>query len=251
MRQEGDRQVGAEHRQLLLDLRRVAVAGDAVGGDVLVDGDEVRLVGRGAAGAGGAGLGVDDHVGEQAGVRQRREPEQRRGREAAGVGDDVGDLDPLAVAELRQPVGGVLQQLRRGMVAVPLLVRRQVAQAEVGRQVDHAHAPLAQAGDGRRGRVVRVGDDRGVDVAVAVEVELLHHERDAMARIEVVEPAADVRARGDRAQLEVRVALQQRRGERAGIARRAEDGDPRHGETLPTWRAPPRSRCAARRPPRR
>ena len=52
----------------------------------------VRLVER-APGAGDALLGVDHDVGDQPGARERREREQRRGRVAAGVGDDRGAGD--------------------------------------------------------------------------------------------------------------------------------------------------------------
>ena len=90
VRRERDRDVVAERRELLLDLRRVTVTRDAVGVDVLIDGDEVRLVGGAASGAGDAGLGVDDDVGDQPGARQRGQRQDRRGRIAAGVGDQLG-----------------------------------------------------------------------------------------------------------------------------------------------------------------
>ena len=51
VRRERDLHVGSERGQLLLDLRRVAMPRDAVGVEVLVDGDEVGLGGGGAAGA--------------------------------------------------------------------------------------------------------------------------------------------------------------------------------------------------------
>ena len=108
MRREGDRHRRAERRELLLDLGRVAVARDAVGVDVLVDGDEVGRVGGRAAGAGDAGLGVDHDVGDQARAGERREREDRGGRVAARVGDEVGVADLLAV-ELGQPVDGALR----------------------------------------------------------------------------------------------------------------------------------------------
>jgi hypothetical protein len=47
-----------------------------------------------------------------------------------------------------------------------------------------------------------VGDDRCVDVGVAVEVELLERHRDPVVWVEVVEPAADVGARGHSGELE-------------------------------------------------
>ena len=69
---------------------------------------------------------------------------------------------------------------------VVLLVDLQVAQPEVGAQVHHLDPALQQLGDQRRGGAVRVGDDRGVDLAVAVEieVELLEHQRHAVVRVQ-------------------------------------------------------------------
>ena len=110
VRLELDRQVGAEQRELLLDLRRVPVGGDLVGEDVLAGHRQVRGLVERAAGAGDALLGVDHHVGDQPGARERREREQRRGRVAAGVGDDPGAGDLLAV-QLGEPVDGLAQQL--------------------------------------------------------------------------------------------------------------------------------------------
>ena len=84
-------------------------------------------------------------------------------------------------------------------------------QAEVGGQVDDAHAALAQRGDDRRRGAVRVGDDAASTSRVAIGVVLLEHERHARARVHVVErarPASD--ARGDVRELEVRMAVQQR-----------------------------------------
>ena len=69
-----------------------------------------------------------------------------------------------------------------------------IAQAEVGAQVDDAHAPLAQLRDQRRRRTVRIGDDRRVDLGVAVEIELLERERHPVVGVEVGERAPDVAA---------------------------------------------------------
>ena len=76
---------------------------------------------------------------------------------------------------------------------VPLLVDVHEAQAEVGRQVDHAHPALVQRGHHRRGGAVRVGDDGGVGLPVALGVELLERQGHAVARVEVAQARADVR----------------------------------------------------------
>ena len=81
--------VGAPARQLLLDLRRVAVAADAVGRDVLVDRDEVRRLGRARARRRRRPSWRRSRRRLRYGA-QRREREERRGREAARVGDEVG-----------------------------------------------------------------------------------------------------------------------------------------------------------------
>ena len=111
MRRERDRERGALAGELLLDLRRVAVAADLVRRHVLVGGDEVRGLRRLAPGAGHARLGVDHDVAEQPGAGERGEREQRGGRVAAGVGDEVGAGDLLAV-QLGQPVDAVAEQAR-------------------------------------------------------------------------------------------------------------------------------------------
>ncbi len=203
MGRERDTDPGAEARELLLDLRRVAVARDAIRAHVLVDGDEMSAFGRGAPGAGDTRLGIDDHVIDEAGTRERREREQRGGGKAARVGDEVG-VGELRAVTLRQAVDGVRDQLRRGMLAVPLGVHLGIAQAEVGAEIDDAHVACPQFADDLRRRTVWVRDHGGIDVRVAIEVELLQRERDPVIRVDVVEPAAGVRAGGQRGQLEVR-----------------------------------------------
>ena len=72
-------------------------------------------------GAADARLGVDHHVAEQARPGERGQGEDRGGRVAAGVGDQVRAGDLVAV-QLGQPVDGVAHQRGRRMVAVPVLV---------------------------------------------------------------------------------------------------------------------------------
>jgi hypothetical protein len=249
MRRERHAHRRAERRQLLVDLGHVAVAADAVGGDVLVGGHEVRRVRRRPAGARDAALGVDHRVVQPR--RQRREREQRRRRVAARVGHDVGALD-LRAPQLRQPVHRLADELGVRVRHVPVLVDLDEPQAEVGREVDDAHAALVQGRDDRGGGAVRVGDDRRVDLAVAVEIELLERHVHAVERIQLAQPHADVGAARHRGQLEARVALQDRGGERTGVARGAGDDDARHAARPPARRAARRrsDRAAARRPRR-
>jgi hypothetical protein len=77
---------------------------------------------------------------------------------------------------------------------------------------------------------MRVGDDCGVDVALAVEVQSVEDERHAVIRVQVVEAAARVRARRYGDQLEVRMAPQQARGQSARVAGSARD---QHGNRVP------------------
>jgi hypothetical protein len=76
---------------------------------------------------------------------------------------------------------------------------------------------------------MRVGDDRGVDLLDLVEVELGQLERHGVARVEAVEPLARIAARGDRDQLQLRVAPDDLRRQRPGETRGAGDQDPRGG----------------------
>ena len=192
---------------------------DAVGRDVLVDRDEVRRVGRAAAGAGDARLGVDDHVvGSSA---QRRERQQRRRREAAGVGDEVGaarSARGAARAGRRRPRPSSSGR-GCGRRTTP---RRSPGRAGGSRPRGRRPCTpaLEQLGDDRRGGAVRVGDDRGVDLA-----------RGGRGRAPRASAARGGAGRGRRArcrrptravtarELERRVALDEARGERAGVTR--------------------------------
>ena len=263
MRDEGDRRGAAERGELLLDLGPVAVALGLVGEGVLGHRGEVDGVVAAAPVAGGALHRRDVGLGEQAAFGERRQGEQARGRVAAGRGDQL-RLAQLVPVELGEPVDGALEQLGGAVLAVPALVGGQVAQAEVGGEVDDEDAEAAQRGDGRRGGAVRVGDDRRVDVLERVEVELGQLDRHAVARVELFEPLAGVAARGGGDQLQLRVAPDELGGERAGEAGGAGDEDPgrglaverlrarlSHGASPRSRRGAPRSRRAARRPPRR
>ena len=135
-------ELGAQQRELLLDLGRVAVGGDLVGNDVLARIGEVGALVERAPCAGDALLGVDDDILNQPGAGQRREREHGRGRIAARVGDDARRGDARAM-QLGEPVHGLAQQLRLGVGAVPALVGGQRGEAEVCAQIDHARAMLS------------------------------------------------------------------------------------------------------------
>ena len=249
--------------ELLLDLGSVAVGGHLVGDDVLACQRVVGGLVEGPPGAGDALLGVDHHIPDHARARERGERQQRGRRVAAGVGDQRRPADGVAV-QLRQPVHGLGHQLRAGVLPVPVLVAVQRAQAVVGAEVDHPHAPLAQGGDRRGGGRVGVGDDRRLHLGHRpVEVELLDHQRHAVAGVEVLQPPALLGAAGDTRELEVGVAPDQVGGERAGEAGgtrdqhpwravgAALDGSPSHAARPPAPRPRTRSARAAGPRPRR
>ena len=135
-----------------IDLGAVPVAVDAVRGHVLVDRYEVRRVGRGAAGAGHTALGVDDRVADQLLAGERA-----RARGSRPSSSSRGSRPGLARAIASRwssvsPKTGLGLQRGCAMRPVPALAERAVVQAEVRREVDDPHPPLAELGhdDGRR-----------------------------------------------------------------------------------------------------
>ena len=154
---------------LLLDLRRMAVLADRVGRQALAGLGEEEVLLEAAAGAGDAGLGVDDDVADVdlAARRERQQREQRRGRVAAGAGDEPRVADGGAVV-LGEPVDRLgLKVHRLVLVAVPGLVGLGVAEPEVGRHVDELDLRVLRKhrpGDLLRGAVGQAAED-GVDAA--------------------------------------------------------------------------------------
>ena len=151
MRREAhaDRAAG-QCRQLLLDLRGVAVRGDPVGLQILVGlRIEVHRIDLPALGpgAGHARLAVDDDSLEtgQPVLHQRRRRQDPTHRVAAGGGDQRGPGDDLSV-QLRQSVHGIGQ---RGRIDVRRLVPGDVVlripQAVVRREIDDLAAASPQA----------------------------------------------------------------------------------------------------------
>ena len=203
------RPLQAERGQLLVDLGSVPVPVDRVGAHVLVDRHEVRLVGGLAAGARDAALRVNDSIRHEARADQRREGQDRSRRVAAGIRDEGGRCD-LAAVQLGEAEDGLGAQRRRTVLAVPLLVRGEILQPEVRGQVHDAHALLAQGSDRRGSRTMGIGDEREVcDGTQPLGIELLELQRDAIARIQVVEAAAGVGARRDGLQRDARVPPEQ------------------------------------------
>ena len=217
----------------------------------------MRVFARLAARAGHARLGVDHDVGDQLRRGERGKREDRCGREAARTGDEVRARDLIAV-ELGQAVDRPLDQLGVRVLDIPALVGCEVAQAKVGGEVDHPYATAEKLGDERRRGGVRVGDDRRVYLRVALEIELLHDHVHPMLGVDVAMPAPGLAARGDRGELELRVAVDQSRGEGARVTGGAGDEDARHGAHPPRcspvpWRSPggglpPPGRSACDRP---
>ena len=262
VRLELDGAVASEQCELLLDLRRVPVAGDLVGENVLPGHREVGALVKGPAGAGDALLGVDDHVGDQSGPRERRESEQRGRRVAAWVRDDIRAGDRVAV-QLGQSVHRLREQPGSRVWAIPALICLQRAEPEVRAEVDNARAGLPQRRHCRRGRRMRVGDDGRVNAAERGRVQRLDDQRDAVARIQVLERAPHLRAARYADKVKAGVLPEQLGGQRAREARRAGDHDARrarrrrlraqasHEARLPSRRGPRRSARARVPRPRR
>jgi len=168
-------------------------AAGRVGGEVVGHLAEEQVLARRAAGAGGAALGIDHHVGvrDEPLPQQRHQREQDRGGVAAGVGHQPGSRDAVAV-ELGQPVRNVVEQLRRRMiVTVPLPVGGGGPQTQVAREVDHGRVgPLGPQTRGEaRGDAVgqreQVGPRRLVEPRLVGEVAVAGAGREGHAHARV------------------------------------------------------------------
>ena len=135
---------------------------DPVGGDVLVDGHEVR--------AWRSARGPAPETPVLASITTSAQVRRASGASAsiAAVGKQPGLATSVGAGDLRRGSAPAARRRPRAISSgagcghVVALVDGEVAQAEVGAQVDDLHPALAQRGDDRRGRAVRVGDDRGV-----------------------------------------------------------------------------------------
>ena len=139
MRHKGDGDVlAAELGECLLDLGRVAVTGDLVGVEALVQlGKMVALRGLSACAGHAAFAVADDALGADKTVDDRRRDGKRRtGGVAAGIGDQALSLD-LVAEEFGQTVNALRVQLlvQKG-AAVPFGVGVLALKAEVGAEVD-------------------------------------------------------------------------------------------------------------------
>ena len=67
--------------------------------------------------------------------------------------------------QLREAVDGVAEQLRRGVLAVPLFVELEFVEAEVGGGVDHGHTVAHVRREPLGGRCVRQRGEDHVHIA--------------------------------------------------------------------------------------
>ena len=139
--------------ELLLDLRAVAMTGDAIGADAFIDFREQHLRLGIPPRTGNSALGVDDDI-----IQRGRRGPAARARAARQSSSSPGSprcerlrrATPVEVRamQLRQPVHrGPRKQLGMGMLeAVPARVVGGVAKAEVGTEIDDRHSPFSDLG---------------------------------------------------------------------------------------------------------
>ena len=160
----GERELRLGKTGVLEDFRDMAVMEDRVGREVLGRFAEVSLEGGLAAGAGDAGLGVADDAGgeiEDPGLDEGTESEIGGGGVAAGIGDEAGAADLVAV-ELGKTVDGGGEQVRGdGRFFIPALVDIGSAEAEGTGEVDDAEAGVEEGGGQIDGDFVRSGEEDG------------------------------------------------------------------------------------------
>jgi hypothetical protein len=217
MRDEGHRET-----QRLRDLRRVLVAADLVGGEVVEYEAGVRRRLRTAARARHSRLRVDDHTGRIDRADERGKGEQGSGRIAPRVGDQPAGRRP----QLGQRVCPALEQVRaRVLEAVPLRIRGR-RESVRARQIDDD----AVASDLRRRRRLVV-ETQERQRRCGIDRLLLTHE----GRQRSVEP--DVESRrgrtGERVRAEghdVELRMQEDAVERllTGVAAATDDGGAEH-----------------------
>ena len=182
-----------------------------------------------AAGAGGAGFGVDHDIGrvDQSRADQRQQHQQGGRRVTAGAGDQPAPGDVVAI-EFAQAVDRFRLQMRRPVrMAVPRGVGVHVAQPEIGRHVGDLQM-RGQAGDDFLGRAVgQAADDDVAGVPVRLrdghEIRQLDH---AEMREHGLHRLAGMPVGGHQRDAQVRVGQDQAHEIGAGVAAGAEDADP-------------------------
>ena len=218
--------------ELLLDLGGVPVREHAVRGDAAMVLAEMRPIAGRLAGAGNAGLGIDDDAAfEQAGCGQRLEREQRGRRIAAGARDQLRPANGVGMP-LRQPVDHSGRQ--RGRRRIPALPIGVAADAEGAREVDDATVALQQRRADVRGR--GFGQRQKHDVGVGGEaIDVERRDRavpDALERRQ--RPGRARRARRHRlGQRDRRMPRQQADELLPGVAGGARDRDAGAGAAAP------------------
>ncbi len=215
------------------------VALDAIGLEVVAgfghQGVDLRL----APCPGHARGAVGDQVRrvDQLVLEQRRVAQLHRGRVAAGVADEAGLLDGLAV-DLGQAIHRLGQQIGAAVRhAVPLLKFSQVLQAEISGQVDHLDARGQQLARLRHGHAMRRGEEH--DVAGFQIGFVRRHERQVnmatQAGVHVGDRHASFLAAGDGLDLDLGVLRQQAQQFDARVARATNDADLDHDVSFDAW----------------
>ena len=125
--------------QLLLDLRRMAVAGHPVGLDAFIDlAEEVVRLGSPTC-PGGSGLGIyDDRIAvNQSFLEKGVNSQDRAGGITAGIGQDPSPLHLLPV-DLTQSIDCLRQILGRFMRnLIPLLIDLDILQTKIRAEIDN------------------------------------------------------------------------------------------------------------------
>ena len=224
-----------------LDLGRVPVVQQAVGGEVLVDGTEGGVGLRWPTGATHAAGRIDDDAGglDQARLHEWAEGERGGGDVAAGRSDQFG-AGEVAPKELGQAEDEVVEQFGDSVrFAVPGRVQTWVVESEIGGEVDHVLHAAPEIGNHRLAGTVGqteedeigIGDDRYV-VRGEGHLAVGRGERG----VQVGDPVPGLGVAGGRNDRKFgmrRADAQQFCAREAG---RADDGDLVHGENSTTRR---------------
>ena len=153
----------------------------------------------------------------------RGKREQRGGRVAAGVRNELRACDALPI-KFRETVDGRLEQIRRGMfAAVPQSVLGRVVQPEVRRDVDDLHAVPHE----REARFSRrhLGKRREHHIDAAGDLRLDGHGHAGEVRQRVAQRLSGLTAPGNADDLSLGVAVQDARKFDACVSGYVDDAD--------------------------